>query len=162
MPETTAKYKATDIASWFLSNVDRDSGDSITHLKLQKLVYYAQAWSLALFDRPLFDEDMEAWAHGPVARSVWNILRERRWEALGSDEIESNAEFDEDTEGFLQEILDAYGSKNAKTLEAMTHKETPWIEARDGLPLEVVCNNPIRKDTMAAYYKRLYEQSQHG
>lgn len=67
-----APYTASQIAKWLLSAIDRDSGDSITPLKLQKLIYYAQAWSLALPERayPLFDEDMQAWAHGPVVESV--------------------------------------------------------------------------------------------
>ena len=52
---------ALQIADWFAGAIDREAGDSITHLKLQKLVYYAQAWFLALNDKPLFEEEMQAW-----------------------------------------------------------------------------------------------------
>lgn len=76
------KHTANDVAKWFLSRVDRDSGDSITHLKLQKLVYYAQAWNLAHFGEPLFDEELKAWTHGPVAPSVWHEYKDSRWDAL--------------------------------------------------------------------------------
>src|SRR5258708_4115865 len=73
---------ALDVANWFLAAMDRGAGDSITHLKLQKLVYYAQAWSLALRNKPLFDEDFVAWTHGPVVKSVW-----RRFKGYGLDAI---------------------------------------------------------------------------
>lgn len=59
-------HSALDIAAWFLNEVDRKAGDSITNLKLQKLVYYAQAWAVTLLGRKLFEEKVEAWAHGPV------------------------------------------------------------------------------------------------
>ena len=52
----------TDVANWFTCNIDREVGDSITHLKLQKLIYYAQAWSLALKGKTLFEEEIQAWA----------------------------------------------------------------------------------------------------
>ena len=55
-----------DAADYFLSKIDEDAGDVITNLKLQKLVYYAQGFSLALCGRPLFAERIEAWQHGPV------------------------------------------------------------------------------------------------
>lgn len=83
-----ARYSARDIANWFLGAIDRDAGDAITHLKLQKLVYYAQAWSLALPARgvPLFDEEMQAWAHGPVAESLFQEHRGNSWDALPAPE----------------------------------------------------------------------------
>ena len=61
-----AKYKAEDIANFFLRAIYRDCGDAITPLKLQKLLYFAQGNYLAKYNMPLFDEDFEAWIHGPV------------------------------------------------------------------------------------------------
>lgn len=153
-----APYQANDIAAWFLGNIDREAGDSITHLKLQKLVYYAQAWSLALRDAALFDEDMQAWAHGPVAESVYQTYRGSGWEALGSPEVLPDI-CGEDSE-FLSSILATYGDFSAKHLENMTHSERPWIEARKGLPPEARSNEPISKDLMAAFYKDLYAQAE--
>jgi uncharacterized phage-associated protein len=70
------------IANYFIQSVDTDSGDNITHLKLQKLMYFAQAWYLANINKVLFDEDMQAWAHGPVTPSIWHKYKENRWGSL--------------------------------------------------------------------------------
>ena len=151
-----APYTATDVADWFLGNIDRDSGDAITHLKLQKLVYYAQAWSLALRDRPLFDEDMQAWAHGPVAESIYRDHKGSGWDALPAPETAPDIG-EEDSE-FLATILATYGDFSAKHLERMTHREAPWLEARNGLPDEARSSEPISKSRMASFYRELYER----
>ena len=149
---------AMDVAKWFLGKIDRDAGDSITHLKLQKLVYYAQAWSLALRGEPLFAEDFKAWAHGPVASSIYMAYRDHGWSALPvPDDV---PEFDEDTEEFLSEILEVYGEYSAKALEDMTHNEDPWVNARGDLPPEARSNAVISKDEMASYYHELYEENE--
>lgn len=153
-----APYEANDIAAWFLGNIDREAGDSITHLKLQKLVYYAQAWSLALRDAALFDEDMQAWAHGPVAESVYQHFRGSGWDALGMPEA-MPAIAEEDAE-FLVSILETYGGFSAKHLEGMTHSERPWIDARKGLPPEARSSEPISKRVMAEFYRDLYNKAE--
>lgn len=151
------KYKAVEIAKWFVGNIDRDAGDSITPLKLQKLVYYAQAWSLALLSRPLFDEDFQAWAHGPVVESVYQEYRKCGWNAIPPSG--EQVELDEETTSHVQSILDVYGDYSAKHLEAMTHCEKPWIEARGALAPEARSTNVIRKDRMADFYKSLFEKA---
>src|ERR1700691_5661883 len=82
MSESSLGYAALDIAKWFINVTDRESGDDITHLKVQKLVYYAQGWALAYFDKPFFDEAMEAWVHGPVTPTVWENLKKFRLESI--------------------------------------------------------------------------------
>ena len=66
---------ARDVANYFLSLVDEDQGDSISNLRLQKLMYYAQGYLLALKDRPLIHEEFEAWEHGPVIPGLYNSFR---------------------------------------------------------------------------------------
>jgi len=149
-------YQANQIADWFLNAVDRDAGDSITHLKLQKLVYYAQAWSLALLDRPLFEEDFRAWAHGPVVPSVWHRFRDQRWEAIPA--AGTTHAFEAEVEDLLRDVLRAYGEKSAKALEDLTHAEEPWIRARGSLPPEAKSTAIISKQVMKTYYKRLYDE----
>lgn len=149
-------YSANEIAAWFLGNIDREAGDSITHLKLQKLVYYAQAWSLALRDTPLFEEDLQAWAHGPVAESVYQTYRGSGWDALPPPE--QAPEIDPEVAEHLSSILATYGDFSAKHLERMTHAEAPWLEARGDLPLEASSKSPISKGLMGRFYKDLYEQ----
>lgn len=155
-----AAYTASDIANWFLGAIDRDAGDAITHLKLQKLVYYAQAWSLALPKRgyPLFDEEIQAWAHGPVAESVFHEHKGNAWEALAVPE--RAPEIAQDDAEHLQEILSVFGEYSAKQLERMTHNEAPWLAARGDLPPEARSNDVIDKRHMAAFYRELYERAE--
>jgi len=158
----SAPYSAGDIANWFLGAIDREAGDAITHLKLQKLVYYAQAWSLALPERnrPLFDEDIQAWAHGPVAESVFHQFKGSGWEALPAPEAMPNVT--EDDAAHLREILNVFGEYSAKQLERMTHNEDPWLAARGDLSPEARSSEVITKEHMAAFYRELYERVEDG
>lgn len=146
-----------EISAWFISHTDRDAGDLITHLKLQKLLYYAQAWALVLLDKQLFSEDFQAWAHGPVIESVFYLYRDCGWDPLPYPTIE--VVVDSDVNDHLSEILDVYGDFSAKHLEKMTHMEAPWREARGGLPPEARSNAVISKESMRSYYKELYNRS---
>lgn len=151
------KYTPQQIADWFLGTIDREAGDSLTHLKLQKLLYYAQAWTLSFFDEPLFDEDFQAWTHGPVVYSVFDHYRDKGWEALPTPE--TCPELDPQTAELLNEILSVYGQHSAKHLEQLTHQETPWQEARGDLPLEAYSNKIIKKDSMKKFYRELSEKA---
>ena len=68
---TNRIYSAQDVANWFLAKADYEAGDVITPLKLQKLLYYAQGWTLAILNKNLFEEDFQAWTHGPAIPSIY-------------------------------------------------------------------------------------------
>lgn len=144
-------YSPSEIGKWFITQVDRDSGDEITHLKLQKLIYYAQAWWIANKGEALFDEDMQAWTHGPVVPSIWQEYKNFGWEALPPVE---NYEFKvpDEIKAFLANVYKTYGKFSAKYLEDLTHREDPWKITRGSLPLEAKCEVPINKDLMKDYY----------
>lgn len=148
---------AEAVANWFLANVDRPSGDSITHLKLQKLVYYAQAWYLANFNMPLFEEDLEAWAHGPVAPSLWHKYKDRRWAALDAPTTPPN--LTPDQTNFLKAVMDVYGKFEAKFLEELTHREAPWKTTRGKLPPYEKCDKLIPKELMRDFYGKKIKKS---
>lgn len=123
--QTVTASPSRDVASYFLSKVDEDDGP-ITHLKLQKLLYYAQGFHLAVHNEPLFAEEIEAWAHGPVVPTVWQIYRGK-----GSDPIPPTDGFDpesipEVTRQLLDEVYEVYGQFTAWRLREMTHAEAPW------------------------------------
>ncbi len=149
-------YSAQDVANWFLSRIDREAGDTISNLKLQKLLYYAQAWMLALYDRPLFRERIEAWMHGPVVPEMYRQYREHGWDALPMPQ-EDVPKFDDDAENLLQEVLRVYGEHSAKALEELTHSEEPWQRTRGSLPLEARCNDEIPHDLMRDFYRRMLD-----
>ena len=148
--------KSTDIANWFLCNIDREAGDSITHLKLQKLLYYAQAWCMVLSGKSLFEDDFEAWSHGPVLPCIYHEYKHFGFEALPGCDCVNNIE--EDVENILDEVCRVYGEKSAKYLEELTHHEAPWIEARNGLPLEVRCSSIISKENMLRFYSEMLHE----
>lgn len=140
---------AKAVARWFVNHADRDAGEAITQLKLQKLVYYADAWFLANFDKSLIEEDFEAWAHGPVVRSLYAKYRNKRWEALPP---EAGPGVPQDVESYLEAVFDEYGQYGAKKLEKMTHSEQPWLDARGDLPPEAASDTKISKLLMRNYY----------
>ena len=151
-------YQVNQIADWFLASIDREAGDTISHLKLQKLMYYAQAWSLALNDSSLFDEYFEAWTHGPVLPSLWQRFKEFDQDSIPLKAIISTTEFSTEDEKLLSDILNSYGDLSAKHLEELTHSETPWREARGNLPIEMASHNIISQKMMQAYYRKRYEE----
>lgn len=139
----------TAVATWFVNAADRSAGEVITHLKVQKLVYYAEAWFLANFNRPLTREDYQAWTHGPVAPSVYAKYRGKGFDALPQ---ERSAPVAPVIVPFLQAVQNEYGQYTAKRLEQMTHEEAPWLVTRGNLPLEAKCDKPIDKLLMRNFY----------
>ncbi len=132
---------------------NQERGENLTNLKLQKLLYYAQAWHLALKGQPLFDEDFQAWVHGPVLPSQYYRFREFQWRPIMLEIARPDVAPGVAT--FLNEIVDVFGSETAVALELMTHRETPWIEARGTLSPHEPSNSPISKESMQKYYRTL-------
>lgn len=148
-----ARHTPQQIADWFLANVDREAGDNITHLKLQKLLFYAQAWSLAAYGEPLFDEDFQAWAHGPVLPSIYRKYRKHGFEPLLS--ASTPVEFTSKVTKLLESVNETYGKYGAKALERLTHQEAPWRDARGEIPPEATSTAEIPKEKMKAFYAAL-------
>ena len=139
-----------DVADFLLAEC-RERGEVLTNLKLQKLLYYAQAWHLALFDKCIFEEDMQAWVHGPVLPSQYARLREYQWRPI--DEDVEKPDLSDGLSDHLKEIVDVFGSETAVALELMTHRENPWFEARKNLASDAHSTEVISKDTMRGYYR---------
>lgn len=156
MSDSTLGYTALDVAKWFINATDRESGDAITHLKVQKLLYYAQGWTLAYFGKPLFSEDMQAWAHGPVVVSVWDQYRDFGFQAIPEQKV--TRKVSGDAADLLDSVNERYGIYSAKRLEKMTHAEQPWMKARGALSPEARCTEVIPKGDMRAYFDVLKSQ----
>lgn len=136
-----------DVAKYVLSKTGR-----ITTMKLQKLVYYCQAWSLGWDGVPLFDEDFQAWANGPVCPELFSRHKGRFVvdESFLADREDYS--FDPDAIETMDAVLDYYGNKEPQWLSELTHKEAPWKEARAGVAVGSICTNVITKDSMQQYY----------
>ncbi|WP_300674676.1 type II toxin-antitoxin system antitoxin SocA domain-containing protein [Desulfoluna sp.] len=136
-----------DVADYFLSLTDEEAGDLISNLKLQKLVYYAQGYHLALFDRPLFNEPINAWTHGPVVPVLYHRFKEYGAGAIPTPESLDLTKIPTDVRELLDEVYDVLGQFSAWKLRNMTHEELPWLEAKDKP------GNLIAQDSMREYFK---------
>ena len=101
MPSLTAR----DVADYLIASVDAESGDNISNLKLQKLLYYAQGFSLALNGEPLFDEPLVAWAHGPVVTDLYHAFKQYGSGAIPPPESFEDSKYDRSTKELLDEVL---------------------------------------------------------
>ncbi len=149
-PDVLSPEKVAD----FLLMECRERGDVLTNLKLQKLLYYAQAWYLVLKGKALFNEDFQAWVHGPVLPSQYRRFKEFEWKPIIQD-IQSINLDDVELVSHLREVVDVFGVETAAALEMMTHNEPPWKEARKGVPADQPSKRVISKESMLAFYNTL-------
>ena len=155
--DTGTNFPASDELADYLIVESRERGDLLTPLKLQKLMFYADAWHLALHGEELTPERFQAWVHGPVALSQYHRFKENKWRPI-LDEIE-RPDLSQKVIAHLNEIVDVFGVETGPALEIMTHQEKPWIEARGGIPDDQPCNNYISKETTRSFYAALAEQN---
>ncbi len=137
-----------DIANYFIW-LANETGSFISNLKLQKLVYYAQAWHLAIHKKLLFEEDFEAWVHGPVIPSLYQKYKSFGWQPILED---AAPQLPEDVSRFLDEVAKEYFACDTYELEQMTHVEEPWNLARGELLPDAPSNAVIKKEWMKEYY----------
>lgn len=143
-------YKASDIAKWFVAwaeNIDAE----VSNLKVQKLLYYAQGHRLAEAGAPLFDDRIQAWAHGPVVPTVYHDLKRYGSNPIDPDEtLTEEFSWDDfhDVEPFLLKIWDRYGSLAAWALRERTHREAPWIDSFS----EEAWNSTITNEKLRTFF----------
>lgn len=137
-----------DVADYFLAHCDEESGDQISNLKLQKLAYYAQGFSLALLGRPLFDEPIEAWMHGPVVPSLYRKYKDHGGMGLPKPDNINFEKYSDDERDLLDEVYRVYGQFSAWKLRNMTHEEQPWKESY----VEGASSMPISNEAMRSFF----------
>lgn len=143
--------------SKYIVNRIHEMGHSVSHLKLQKLLYYCDAWHMVYFNgSQLISDDFEAWMHGPVVREVWNYHRE---ESVLYDDIQpTHLGFSvgdilsEEQIEVVDDVLEEYGKRTAYYLESLTHNELPWKKARRGYASSDRCEETISKVIMRKFY----------
>lgn len=137
-----------DVANYIL----RKQG-SMSAMKLQKLVYYSQAWHLVWEEKALFRDKIQAWANGPVAPGLYRVHRGQfevsKWPA-GSPTNLTAAEKES-----IDVVLDYYGPQTGQWLSELTHREQPWREARAGLAPGERGTKEITHAALAEYYGSL-------
>ncbi len=118
--------------------------------KLQKLVYYSQAWSLVWDDQPLFSEEIQAWINGPVCPDLHEKHKDKfELEKLNSGDSNNLNQEQKET---IDAVLDSYGDQAPHWLRNLICTEPPWKKAREGLSMRERGNSVITIDSMADYY----------
>ncbi|WP_198020299.1 Panacea domain-containing protein [Nocardioides sp. J54] len=138
--------RANDVADVIIEQL----GSAPTSMQLQKLLYYSQAWHLAITGHPLFDEECQAWENGPVVYEVW---RERRPFSSRVPRGRTDVRLTKTAAGIVELVCAAYGSMSGDQLSALTHEEAPWSEARAGVPAHHGSNKAISRASMATFYR---------
>lgn len=123
--------------------------------KLQKLCYYSQAWHLTWTGSPIFEEDFEAWANGPVCPELFYAHQGKF--SVCADDLPKGDPLrltDGETDS-ISVVLCDYGDMEPYTLRELSHSEAPWKNARNGLPEGAKCRTVISKESMGEYYGSL-------
>ena len=135
-------HSVIDVANYFLSLVNEDQGEGITNMKMQKLVYYAQGFSLAMLNEPLFEEPIEAWQYGPVVPTLYHAFKKYGNVPLPQPEQCTIGNFTQEEQELLNQVYFEYGQFSAWRLSEMTHQELPWSST----PLNaVISHEKLRK-----------------
>lgn len=123
---------ASLIAKAFLKLSEPEVGDGITNLKLQKLLYYAQGFNLAINEEPLFNEEIRAWTYGPVVPEVYGQYKGGGAQAIAVPDEEVS--LGEEEKDLVLNVWKVYGQFSAWRLKEMTHEEPPWRDTpRNGV-----------------------------
>lgn len=146
---------AVNVAKYFLSVIDVEAEEVITPLKLQKMMYYAQGWLLALNNEVFFDEEFQAWVHGPVIPELYYQYKEYGFNTIPKVEKFDSTVYNVAQLSVLDMVKFAYGRYDGKYLEELTHGESPWKEARGKCKANEICTRIISRDAMKRYFGEL-------
>lgn len=126
-------------------------------LKLQKLLYYCNAWSLALRDRPMFTDQIQAWKHGPVVASLYRL---HRTESVIEEWPHGEGQLvPKDDQELANQIIQLYGGRSGWALREMTHQESPWIDAWKASDNGRIKGFEISPEAMKSYYRDQLEHA---
>ena len=141
------------VAYYFLSK------ESMSPKKLQKLVYYAYGWTLALLNESvenmeyhLFPNRIEAWVHGPVIPDLYQEYKSYGWNDIPQISLLDMGSFSNDEKDILEQVWEVYGGYTANQLEMISHQEAPWLNARKGIPAGIASSNSIKDDDMYLFF----------
>jgi uncharacterized phage-associated protein len=167
-------YSATAVANWLI-NKNREDPSGLTHLKIQKLLYFYQGWHLAYFNAPLFEDPIEAWRHGPVVYSVYFALRDRGKGVIITEPIEKgymveNGRYKTHTPNllyinhnvpvFMNSIWNQYSKLEPWRLVAISHADgSPWQQVKNSNVLNSNMNPIIPVELMKSYFKSQFRSN---
>lgn len=154
-----------DVADYIIIQAKGDVHTPLNHLKLQKLLYYVQAWYLANYDKKLFAEDFQAWIHGPVNREVFERFKPNKilYSDIEMEDVQNEQAgliLTEEQKVHIDSVLEVYMPYSGAQLEGLSHRELPWQETRKDLPPVERSNRIIESNLIKKYYKSLIVHEQ--
>ena len=148
--EMTQAISALQVAKYFIYKANCD-GDLITNLKMQKLLYYAQAWYLVNFSKALFKDPIMAWRFGPIVESVYHDFKKFKYSPIKCENAEKAVEtIPVDKKQYLDEYYKIYISYSAFDLTQMSHNEGPWRDTPQSKEISI--------KTIQNFYKEQYRK----
>lgn len=147
-----------EVCDYIIFRLKSEEKCSLNHLKLQKLLYYVQAWHLAFYGKTFFDGKFQAWIHGPVNRSIYNRFKDSKYIYSSIDledilEIEITSKLEQKDKEHIDVVLEIYAGFSDTDLESKTHQEEPWINARKGFKPSERCEMELDEKIMLSYFK---------
>lgn len=139
-----------DVAKFILEQTGE-----ISAMKLQKLVYYSQAWSIVWEEELLFNNRIEAWANGPVSPELYAAHRKQFTVSPEGFSFGDSDNLNDVQKENVRNVLDYYSNWTAQQLSDLTHSEAPWIDARGSCGPTERCSNEILPASMHMYYSGL-------
>ncbi len=130
--------------------------EEVTPLALQKMLYYIQGLFYSRYGVPIFTEDCEAWVHGPVYSKIYNMFSEFRYDPIDDPRFEllkgKSSDLTDEEKEIIKLVINTFGMYGGKTLEKITHKESPWLVAREGYSTNEPSNEEISKESIKSYF----------
>ena len=146
--------KMIEVISYIFKKVDE-----ITPLALQKILYYVQALYIVKYNKRLFEENCQAWVHGPVYKDVYMMFRDFKYNPIDDNRFayleEKYINLSEEIKEVVNLVLETFGRYSGKVLENITHKEEPWINAREGCFEDELCNEEILLSDIEKYFTKI-------
>ncbi len=162
IPGETGMTTAFDVARCLIrlgyTPQDPEDSDCLCPLRVQKLLYYVQGWSLALRGRPMFGERIEAWKFGPVVPEVYHRFKPYGYAVINPEDIGEPENLTAPDRAFIESVWSEYKAYSATKLREMTHAESPWNEARIGLSPDARSSNAISQESLRIFFEKQAEQ----
>lgn len=122
----------------------------VCNLKLQKLLYYCQGYHLAVAKTPLFQDEIEAWDHGPVVKPVYHSYRHHGSVPIAAAVLRDEEDADGETGQIIDFVIEKYARQDAWALRNQTHREKPWADHQS--PAGQYVNEVIPKEELQAFF----------
>lgn len=152
--QKTEDSKIEDVVEYILSKC----GGDITHLALQKALYYVQGFYSAFTNTFLFTQDCEAWVHGPVYRDIYNCYSSYGYESIDSNDVFDVPVFTNTEKAVIDSVIQNLCCYSGKILERFTHSEMPWLKTRGDLPADAPSDRIISKEDIREYFSAVKQK----